>query len=172
MMKKNLKTPRLELREITDADSERLIDLFTDETVKQTYMLPDFESREDAVRLFCRIRDLSRAVDRYVFAIVLDGNPIGLINDTEISERSIEVGYALLPCYHNQGLATEALQAMISYLFDVGFEEVTAGAFEENFASKRVMQKCGMKPISQTDQIDYRGKTHLCVYYAIRRATS
>ena len=59
MMKKTLKTPRLELREITDADSERLIDLFTDETVKQTYMLPDFESREDAARLFSRIRDLS-----------------------------------------------------------------------------------------------------------------
>ena len=106
-----------------------------------------------------------------MFAIVLDGETIGLINDTEISERSIEVGYALLPCYHNQGLATEALRAMISHLFSVGFEEVTAGAFEENLASQRVMQKCGMKLTSKTDQIDYREKTHLCVYYTIKRAT-
>jgi RimJ/RimL family protein N-acetyltransferase len=167
MITKPIKTTRLMLREIEDTDRDHLIDIFMDDTVKQTYMLPDFASREEAGRLFERIRELSKRDDRYVLGVSYQGILIGLINDVEILDKSIEVGYAFHPKYYNQGFATEALGAMIAYLFDKGFEEVIAGAFEENAASMRVMQKCGMKKIEKTDQIDYRNKTHLCIYYTI-----
>jgi len=169
-MKKDVQTARLELREILESDREYLIDLFTDAQVKQTYMLPDFADRGEAELLFTRIRELSEKEDRYVFAISYQGELIGLINDTEIEGTRIELGYALRPKYHNRGFATEALQAIIKHLFEVGFEEIMAGAFEENVASQRVMEKCGMVRISKTELIDYRGRTHLCVYYQKRRA--
>ena len=58
---------------------------------------------------------------------------------------------------------------MIPDLFSRGFEAVTAGAFSENAASLRVMQKCGMELQDFTEDIAYRGTTHKCIYYAIRR---
>jgi RimJ/RimL family protein N-acetyltransferase len=61
---------------------------------------------------------------------------------------------------------------MINYLFDLGFEEIITGAFEENAASIRVMQKCGMTRLSKTDSIDYRAKTHNCVYFSIKKSNA
>ena len=70
---------------------------------------------------------------------------IGLIsvgNET----RSGEVGYALSRKYWNQGLATEALTAMIQYLInEVHFERIEAKHIAENKASGRVMEKAGMQ---------------------------
>ena len=47
----------------------------------------------------------------------------------------------------------------------MGFRKVKAGYFEENVASRRVMEKCGMKQLSYTDEIEYRGIVHKCFYY-------
>jgi RimJ/RimL family protein N-acetyltransferase len=35
-------------------------------------------------------------------------------------------------------------------LFRIGFSEISATAFSENMASRRVMEKCGMKPNGRT----------------------
>ena len=77
----------------------------------------------------------------------------------------VELGYVIHPAYQNQGYATEALTAGIDALFQAGISTVETGAFEENSASMRVMEKSGMHRIPRTDQIDYRGNTHTCVYY-------
>ena len=52
-------------------------------------------------------------------------------------------------------------------LFSFGFLQVTAGAFENNAASIRVMEKSGMVRLDRTDTVTYRGKEHRCVYYGI-----
>ena len=51
-------------------------------------------------------------------------------------------------------------------LFAKGFREVVCGAFEENTASLRVMEKAGMEKLDITESIEYRGKVHNCVYYS------
>jgi len=79
------------------------------------------------------------------------------------------MGYAYLPAYYNRGYATEAFSGAIDYLLSHGFTTVLAGAFSENPASLRVMEKCGMIKQDFTDEIDYRGVTHTCVYYTISR---
>ena len=162
------RTQRLEIRPFEEKDRENMIDLFMDCVVKQTYMLPDFASREEAGKLFERLLDLSQKEDRYVAAICLDGVCIGILNETEISGESIELGYALLSRHHNKGYCTEALAGAIQWLQDRGFREVVTGAFEENLASIRVMEKCAMERLDKTDEIEYRGKVHRCVYYAKR----
>lgn len=45
--------------------------------------------------------------------------------------------------------------------------EIRADFFEENQASRRVMEKSGMKQIPYTTHMEYRGKRHHCIYYAV-----
>ena len=162
-------TERLVIRAISGDDQEAMIRLFTDDIVKKTYMLPDFQVKEQAIRLFERLRELSFSKERYVRGVYLENNLIGIVNDTGIEGKKLEVGYAFLPEYYNQGYATEMLKAVIDDLFQKGFEEILAGAFEKNVASQRVMQKAGMKLIDMTEEIEYRGETHHCVFYAITK---
>ena len=42
----------------------------------------------------------------------------------------------------------------------MGYQTVAAGYFEENVASGRVMEKCGMVATGKFEEIDYREKKH------------
>ena len=159
-------TERLEIRPIANTDKESVLDLLTNETVGKTYMLPQYQNREDAIPLFERLVALSRDESRFVAGIYWEDRFIGMMNDTEIKEDTVEMGYAYLPDYYNRGFATEAFRGAIDYLFSRGFTTVLAGAFSGNAASLRVMEKCGMQKQDYTDTVDYRGVTHTCVYYA------
>ena len=164
-----IKTPRLTLGEIRERDFESLISIMKNDEVGKTYMVPDLPTREDEAKLFSRICELSMKNDRYVFGIFLDDELIGLLNDTDICGKTIEVGYAIHPDYWGNGYATEALSAVIPHLFSAGFDEIIAGAFECNPASLRVMEKSGMKKSNLKATVDYRGVTHKCVYYSIKK---
>lgn len=60
--------------------------------------------------------------------------------------RMCEVGYCLGKEYWNQGLMTEALLAVMHYLFyEVGYQTIQAKHDVLNIGSGRVMQKAGMK---------------------------
>ena len=161
------KTKRLELKPISEDSLDALVELLTDETVGRTYMVPEFPDRAVAEKLARRLMDMSRNAERLIVGICLDGRFIGLLNETGVEGDSIELGYALLPAFQNRGYATEALGCAIGYCFRKGFRRVTAGAFRDNPASLRVMEKCGMKPIARTERIDYRGSSHECVFCAI-----
>lgn len=165
----NFLTKRLECRPISADDREAVLDLLTNEIVGKTYMLPEFKSREDAVPLFERLVALSSDESRYIAGVCLDGRFIGMMNDVEIKGGTIEMGYAYLPDYYHRGYATEAFCGAIEYLFQKGFTTVLTGAFSQNAASLRVMEKCGMIRQEHTDEIVYRGTTHTCIYYAITR---
>lgn len=162
-------TERLEIKSIAMEDQETVIDLLTDKIAGKTYMFPDFQSRAEAEPLFRRLVQLSGDENRYVAGVYLDGAFIGMMNDVEIKGTQIEMGYAYLPAYYNRGYATEAFRGAISYLLDHGFTTVVAGAFSENPASLRVMEKCGMVKQDYTDEIEYRGNTHTCIYYAAQK---
>ena len=164
-----IQTARLTLRPIEAADMEQMLVLLTDETIKKTYMIPDFASREEAIRLAERFAALSHDASCVVVGIELEEKIIGFINDVGIEDGEIELGYALHPDFHGEGLMTEALGAMIDQLFVSGYHRVVAGAFESNAASLRVMEKCGMQKMDKTEQIAYRGQEHTCLYRAIER---
>ena len=158
-------TERLEIHPISLADREAVLDLLTSEIVGRTYMLPEYHNREEAEALFLRLVQLSEDESRFVAGVYLDGQFIGMMNDVEVKDRQVEMGYAYLPAYYQKGYATEAFTGAISYLLDHGFERVLAGAFSENLASLRVMEKCGMNRQEYTDEIPYRGNTYTCIYY-------
>ncbi len=162
-------TQQLTLRKIGAEQLEAVADLLRHDAVKKTYMVPDL-TREAAQKLACRLSDLSREEGRYVRGVYLDSALIGFINDTEITGNSIELGWVIHPDRQNCGYATKAVTAAIKELFDRGFDEVIAGAFSENPASIRVMEKVGMTRLDKEEVISYRGKDHRCVFYSIRRS--
>ena len=168
-LKAKICTERLSLDVIRDEDFSDLISILKHDEVSKYYMVPDFKSSEDERKLFTMLSDLSLRADRYVYGIFLDGKLIGIVNDTDMSGNMIEIGYALNPGCFGKGYMTEALSALIDHLLSHGFYEVTAGAFSENLASIRVMQKCGMVKIDKTEDITYRGITNTCVFYSVNK---
>ena len=159
----------LALRPFCDGDADAVINIFMNDQVKKTYMVPDFANRQAAMPLFERLKQLSSEENRFVRGIYLGQTLVGFLNDVDISGGCIEMGYVIDPAHKGRGYATQALNAAIEALFRRGFSAVRAGAFEENAASIRVMKKCGMKLIDLEESIQYRGKTHRCVYYEIRK---
>jgi RimJ/RimL family protein N-acetyltransferase len=164
---KHLHTRRLCLGPITEQDRDALCALFQNREIAQTYMLPDFTSPEEAGKLFDRFLVLSAAEDRFVYGIYLEGLPIGWLNDVHTQGTELELGYVIDPQHKNQGYATEALAAAIRELFRMGYTAVRAGAFADNRASMRVMEKCGMARTYQDEDIPYRGQNQHCINYAI-----
>jgi RimJ/RimL family protein N-acetyltransferase len=162
-------TERLCLRPVFDRDKEDMLTLLTNEAVSETYMLPVFHSRDEALGLFEALKRLSISDDRFVYGISLDDRVIGLINDVQIDDKEVELGYVIHPSYHNKGYATEALRAAMEEIFLSGYTAVQTGAFAENTPSMRVMEKCGMTRTTQEETIPYRGKLHRCIYYRKER---
>ena len=58
-----------------------------------------------------------------------------------------EIGYVLSKTYWNKGLMSEAVKAIINYLFnDLDLDFLTCGYYDFNIQSKRVQEKCGFRP--------------------------
>ncbi len=130
-------------------------------------MVPDLKTTEQVTALAETLISYSQIedVEHLAYGIYADDRLIGFINDCGMENDTIEIGYVIHPDYQGKGYATEAVHMMIKELLKMGFRKVKAGYFEENEASRRVMEKCGMKQLSYTDEIEYRGITHKCLYY-------
>ena len=159
----------MKLRAFQESDWSRLAMLATSTEVNKTYMLPDFESVEKVRPLFDRLMAMSKDDKRYVRAMEENGEFVGFCNDVERNGDSVEIGYAMCPDIWGRGYCTAALKLAIADLFELGFNQVVAGAFVENPASLRVMEKAGMTPIDKVDDIEYRGSIHKCVYRMINK---
>jgi RimJ/RimL family protein N-acetyltransferase len=60
----------------------------------------------------------------------------------------VEVGYRFLKQQWGRGYATESARASLAYGFDeVGLTRIVAVALETNVASRRVLEKCGLREI-------------------------
>lgn len=163
-------TERLCLHAIADNDADDVIALLTNEIICKTFMVPDFTSREDELKMFEVLKRLSSSNEHFVYGIYLENKMIGFINDVEINGAEIELGFVVHPSQHNKGFATEVLNASIQELFRLGYSVVRTGAFEENTASVRVMEKCGMVRLEQENHIEYRGAVHRCVWFEKQKA--
>ena len=164
-----IKTNRLLLKNISDNDLNRVTYLLTNQEISKTYMVPNFNSEEEVIKLFEILKKISNNEKRFTYGIYLEDNLIGLINDVDIENQTIELGFVIDPEYKNNGYATEVLSKAINVLFEMGYEVINTGAFEENIASIKVMEKSKMTRLNKTLDIDYRGLMHRCVCFQISK---
>ena len=157
------------LKPYSTRDLETLAGFLTNAEITKTFMVPDFASPDQALALAEKLIAFSQISDtrHWEYGVYLDDRLIGFVNDCGIAGDEIEVGYVIHPDYQGHGYATDALRATIQELRAMGFRKVTAGFFEGNTASRRVMEKCSMTLCDWVEEEEYRGRIHKCLYYEI-----
>ncbi|MGY6270330.1 GNAT family N-acetyltransferase [Achromobacter denitrificans] len=103
----------------------------------------------------------------YVLSERGDGAAVGRAGlKRSIGRDGIEVAYALLPGKWGRGYATEITRALLALGFArLPVDMLAAVALEGNSASRRVLEKCGLRHVATTGAGD-AGKRR----YEIRRA--
>lgn len=146
---KPIQTLRLTLRPLTLNDVPAMYDgLFSDPAVTEFFSWPTHTDIAQTLQdVETCIANYSRP-DYYNWAIVLDGALIGEIGVSGHNEknRNCDVYYRIASAHWGQGYMTEALRAVIDYLFcQVGFHRIVCRHDVRNAASGIVMKKCGME---------------------------
>ena len=144
-----LRTPRLTLRRITAEDTQSAFrNWMGDEEVTRYLTWPAHESAEiSAMIIALWIKDYARD-DFYQWVIEFEGEAIGTISVVEQNDdlRKAEIGYCIGKHWWHRGITSEALRAVIDFLFDeVGMQRIEARHDPRNPNSGAVMLKCGMK---------------------------
>mgnify|MGYP004577642931 CR=1 FL=1 len=140
MKKLEVKTKRMVLRPMTDAEIEMLMERLDSDELRAAYgeMLDDCK-RDPANRVwYAPWRMALKDGADYIGDLCFKG---------PVKDHSVEIGYGIQPEYEGKGYATEVVQAMTQWAFgqkDVVFVE--AETAPDNKASQRVLEKCGFVP--------------------------
>ncbi len=112
--------------------------------------VPDevFESEEEAREV---IKFIIKSYDSqegpFIYAVIRksDNANIGYIQLVQI-EEGWEIGYHIAKVYTGNGYATEAVNLYVEYLKkNTDIKEIYGVTLADNFASRRVLEKCGFK---------------------------
>ncbi len=144
---KEIHTTRLLLRKYRLSDAKDMFENYASDERVTKYMPWKAYDKVSDVSLFLEsaIRDYKK-ISTYHWAIEYGGKMIGSISATVNDMRNnCEVGYCIGYDFWNKGITSEALAAVIMFLFDeVGMHRIMAKHDIENPASGEVMKKCGM----------------------------
>ncbi len=143
-----LVTNRLSLREIMIKDAPEILVHRSDERITLYTGGTKAHSLEDAQKFITEIQGYAKEGKSVLWAISLKGQEklIGTICIWQIDlERSVaEVGFTLHPDFWGQGIASEALDAVINFGFEkLGAEVLEAAAHYDNIDSIRLLEKKG-----------------------------
>ena len=156
-------TARLTLRRWNGGDAESLFRYASDPDVGVRAGWPPHKSIDESREVIATLFNNAQT-----WAIVPQGadEPIGCIGyllpgngHMAMAHDEAEVGYWIAKPYWNQGLCSEALQALVAYCFDKQQCGALWGChYVDNPASGRVMEKCGFVEACCPDMLDDDGK--------------
>lgn len=143
-----MRTARLLLRKYKITDSDNMFKNYAgDPRVTKFLSWKAYKKSEDILPFLEEsIKDYDKE-STYHWAIEFEGEIIGSISVLYVHELhyNCEVGYCIGHDYWNKGITSEALAAVIQYLFEeVGIHRIMAKHDVQNPASGEVMKKCGM----------------------------
>ncbi len=79
-------------------------------------------------------------------AILKTGENIGYVQAVPLDGGVWEIGYHIAMPYTGKGYATEAVTAFLPVVMDLlGLDTIAGVCLADNFASRRVMEKCGFR---------------------------
>lgn len=147
-----LETERLRLRRFTESDADPLFRLDNDPEVMRYINGGTAVSREiiqnEILPGFCRYDPRLPWSGIWAAEEKASGEFLGWFSFRLADEirREVTLGYRLKRAAWGQGYATEGAAALIRLGFTVwGVQRVTAATYEENLASRHVMEKAGMR---------------------------
>ena len=151
MYQRQFLTNRLIIREYTKKDIDDFLAVIRQpEIYPTTYGIPQNYSRLRARWWFRVIKDNRRQGCAYEYGVFLRetgryiGN-VGLIN-IDWTHHHGDISYYMDSRVTGMGFATEAAEAMIHYGFsELGFQKINGVCMSINGASRRVMEKLGMR---------------------------
>jgi RimJ/RimL family protein N-acetyltransferase len=176
-----LETERMRLRRFTPDDADLLVELDADPGVKR-YIDGGRPTPRDEVEnvILPRILSYYERFDSYGYWAAEEqstGEFIGwfaLHPNEDSPPGELELGYRLRRSAWGKGYATEGSRALVDKAFrELGAERVRAEAMTVNTASRRVMEKAGLKYV-RTFHLEWpeeiEGTAEGDVEYAITRA--
>lgn len=144
-----IETKRLILRQFSPNDAQMMFDNWAGDESNLTYLgWHAHTSVEDTIQTLKGWQAQYSNPLYFKWAITLDGQVIGDISVVRMYEEiaDAEIGYVLSKKYWGKGIMSEALSAVIHYLFtQVGLNRIASRHDINNPASGRVMQKAGMQ---------------------------
>ena len=171
----NINTERLFLRRINIDDAEIMFKGWASDRDVTKYMRwkthKDIETTKHAINLWVKEYE---SADTYRWGIVLKekGELIGAIDIVSLNKdaQTAQIGYCISKKYWNKGITTEALKAVIDYMFSkTDIKKIESWHHVDNLASGKVMQKSKMKFIGvrKNGDKDSDGNLHDIAVYEI-----
>ncbi len=150
MTQQKLIGKKIVLREMRRSDADAILEHLKGKEIKKyTVSIPHPYTRKHATDFLRVSRANTRKGEELHFAITLkDDTMIGLVSLLKISRdnRNAELGYWLSKKHWGKGLMTDAVSLIVNYAFSkLKLHKLYAGAFEENIASRRVLEKSGFR---------------------------
>lgn len=171
-MPKTIGTPRLELRKMTIADADEAFKNWTSSAVVAKYLTWAPHSSIEVTKEYLSFEEANREegwgiVLRETHQLI--GN-IAVINDKPRA-RTKTIGYVLGEAFWNQGYMSEALTAVIDFLFaTTDVNRIEAEHDIKNPGSGRVMAKAGMmfEGVLRKAGVNNRGIVDVAIYSILR----
>lgn len=146
-----LETTRLVLRRFEETDAAAMFrNWAADERTTRFLTWPTHQSPDDSRTILAEWVSSYEDPSFYQWAIVPKdlGEPIGSMSvvslDPEVDQ--FEIGYCIGPAWWRQGYTSEALQAVMDFLFDeVGALRIQSRHDPNNPGSGAVMRHCGLR---------------------------
>ena len=168
----SIKTNRLILREYREGDWESVHQYAQQEKI---LIYEDWgPNSEDQTKEFVRkaVED-SKQIQRKTFELGITlKNTKELIGGCSFRIKKDNInrgdfGYIINPLYWNKGFATEASEGLLAFMIsNHGITQIEATCDVLNLASKRVLEKCGMKAKKEfTNAINSKGRIRTSFYF-------
>lgn len=165
---KEIRTDRLYLRQFSKEDLDAYAKIMSNHEVGKWLPKGDGYTRKETRKSLDHILEHWNRLGFGIWAVVDNEKDVllgrcGLNMITETSE--VEVDFVLARDCWGRGYATEAAKAALEYGFEIlKLDRIIALAKPENIASRRVIEKIGMRYIKNAE---YWGIT--CAYYDISK---
>ena len=155
MQKEFIETERLILRKFRIEDAEEMFSTWCNDPEVTKYMTwnphKSVEETRAILSKWIEEYDDPKTV-RYGITLRCSGKLIGSIDIVDFINDIPEIGYCSGKAYWNNGYMTEACKALIEYILSLGYKGVIIRADADNIGSNRVIQKCGLTFVKQTEE--------------------
>lgn len=143
-----IETERLILNRVTESDIREVFELRSNPENMKYIPRPLVKNNEDALEHIKMIDEKIENNTGINWGIRLKDNPklLGIIGFYRLQPENYraEIGYMLSPDFHGRGIVPEAIIVLINFGFkDLNLHSIEAVIDPENYASEKVLQKCG-----------------------------